>query len=307
MKYLLLFISLIYAIPSNAQNKGVTLLILGTVQDGGSPHIGCQKECCAVLFDEPDPSRKVVSLGVIDHENQRTYIFDASPDFTTQLKMVQEYTLPERKAPDGIFLTHAHIGHYTGLMYLGREALGGKDVPVYAMPKMKLFLEKNGPWDQLVNLKNIELIEMTTDEKMQLTPNLTVIPFLVPHRGEYAETVGFKIIGSKKSALFIPDIDKWYLWEKSIVEELKKVDFAFLDATFFDANEVNHRDVSEIPHPFVIESLELFKDLPENEKSKIHFIHLNHTNPLLDLESKASMEVRSKGFQIAQFSGTFKL
>lgn len=291
----------------NSQNKGVSLVILGTVQDGGSPHIGCQKECCAVLFDQPDPTRKVVSLGVIDHEHQKTYVFDASPDFTSQLKIVQEHITPERKAPDGIFLTHAHIGHYTGLMYLGRESLGGKDVPVYALPKMKQFLQSNGPWSQLVSLKNIRLIEMLSDESIELTPKLSVVAFTVPHRDEFSETVGFKIIGPEKSVLFIPDIDKWGKWNTPIIEEIKKVDYAFLDATFFDGTEINNRDISEIPHPFVIESMELFKDLSEAEKSKIHFIHLNHTNPLLDLKSKAANEVRSKGFRIAQFKSSFKL
>ena len=34
------------------------------------------------------------------------------------------------------FLTHAHIGHYTGLMYLGREGLGGaNEINVYALRK----------------------------------------------------------------------------------------------------------------------------------------------------------------------------
>ena len=148
---------------------------------------------------------------------------------------------------------------------------------------------------------------MKADEEIELTPNLRVQPFSVPHRGEYSETVGFKIIGLEKSILFIPDIDKWHLWEKSIIDELKKVDVAFLDATFYDGNEVDNRDIAEIPHPFVIESLALFKDLSMEERNKIHFIHLNHTNPLLNHASEAAKEVLAKGFQIAQFKSTFKL
>ncbi|MEM8845643.1 MAG: MBL fold metallo-hydrolase [Bacteroidota bacterium] len=286
---------------------GITLHVLGTVQDGGSPHINCQRKCCKLLFENPDDTRKVVSLGIVDHSSKKTYLFDATPDMTSQLRILSEIAGKSSDGPEGIFLTHAHIGHYTGLMYLGREAFGAKDIPVFAMPKMTAFLRTNGPWNQLVDLKNISLKPLKDKSTIKLSNNLTVLPFLVPHRGEYSETVGFKIIGPNKSALFIPDIDKWSIWETNIIDEIEKVDYAFLDATFYDGEEVNHRDISEIPHPFVIESLELFKDLAPNEKNKIHFIHLNHTNPLLNKSSEAYKSVIGKGFKVAAFKDIFKL
>ena len=295
------------SIASTVPLSGISLHVLGTVQDGGSPHIGCQRDCCKLLFENPDETRKVVSLGVVDYSSKKTYLFDATPDITSQLRILSEIAQKSSDTPDGIFLTHAHIGHYTGLMYLGREAYGAKAVPVYAMPKMNAFLNTNGPWNQLVSLQNISLEPLEDQSIIQLGENLSVLPFSVPHRGEYSETVGFKIIGPKKSALFIPDIDKWDVWETAIIDEIKKVDFAFLDATFFDSEEVNHRDVSEIPHPFVIESLELFKNLPNSEKEKIHFIHLNHTNPLLDVESEAYQNVIQNNFKVASFKDTFQL
>lgn len=288
-------------------NPNVSLIILGTVQDGGSPHIGCKKECCSKLFKNPDPNRKVVSLGVIDYENNKTFILEATPDMPAQLKLLKELAQKEVEIPDGIFLTHAHIGHYTGLMFLGREAMGSNAAPVYAMPKMKSFLETNGPWSQLVVLKNIVLKEINHEERLLLTNNLTVIPFKVPHRDEFSETVGYTIVGPKKSALFIPDIDKWSKWEKSIIDEIKKVDYAFLDASFFDSKEINNRDISEIPHPFVIESMALFKSLPVSEKNKIHFIHFNHTNPLLNTSSDEAKMVLKNSFNISKFNDVFRL
>ncbi|AWX43549.1 hypothetical protein HME9304_00538 [Flagellimonas maritima] len=285
----------------------VSLYILGTVQDGGSPHIGCKKNCCSSLFEKPDSDRKVVSLGIVDHQNNKTYLFEATPDITSQLKLLKEFSNKYNETPDGIFLTHAHIGHYTGLMYLGREALGSERVPVYAMPKMREFLNNNGPWNQLVQLKNIVLKEIDHQKNISLTKNLSVAPFLVPHRDEYSETVGYKITGPTKSVLFIPDIDKWSKWEKNIIEEIKRVDYAFLDATFFDGAEIDNRDISEIPHPFIIESMKLFKDLPVAEKKKIHFIHFNHTNPLLDLDSEQSKAVLEKHFNIAAFKQVITL
>jgi pyrroloquinoline quinone biosynthesis protein B len=192
-------------------------------------------------------------------------------------------------------------------MYLGREAINSKNVPVYVMPKMHQFLSNNGPWDQLIKLKNIELKLTGHEQTLQVSPSFSITPFLVPHRGEYSETIGMLISGKTKKVLFIPDIDKWNLWDKNIVEEIKKVDYAFLDATFYDKTEVNNRNIAEIPHPFVVESLELFKNLPEKEKAKIHFLHFNHTNPLLDTNSVQSQDILSKGFKIAKFGDTFKL
>jgi pyrroloquinoline quinone biosynthesis protein B len=282
------------------------VVVLGSVQDGGSPHPGCKKKCCEKLFEHPDPQRKVTALAVVDPVSGQTWLFEASPDIVTQLNELSRHRHDKRYLPDAIFLTHAHIGHYAGLMYLGREALGSKDVKVYAMPRMREFLSQNGPWSQLIVLQNVQLHPLKNDSTIQLSPRLKVTPFLVPHRDEFSETVGFFVEGKKKF-LFIPDIDKWSKWQRNIVEEIKKVDYAFIDGTFYDTAEIHDRDMSEIPHPFVTESMAFFKDLPAAEKKKINFIHFNHTNPLLDNVSAAYLGVRAKGFSVAQKGQVFSL
>jgi pyrroloquinoline quinone biosynthesis protein B len=285
-----------------------SLVVLGNVQDAGSPHAACVKDCCKDLFTNPDSSRMVVSLGLIDSKAKKTFLFEATPDITRQMKMLKELAPFEaNEIPDGIFLTHAHIGHYSGLMYLGKEACNADKAQVFAMPRMKKFLENNGPWSQLVTNKNIKLVEMIDAVGMAETKNISVCPYTVPHRDEYSETVGFLIKGPKKIALFIPDIDKWDKWDQDIISKIKKVDYAFLDATFYDGDELNTRDISQIPHPFVVESMELFKDLPKEEKAKIHFIHFNHTNALLKPDSEQSKKVKENGFNIARLGDRFEL
>jgi pyrroloquinoline quinone biosynthesis protein B len=285
--------------------NGPALVVLGTVQDAGSPHIACKKECCKELFNNPDPRRKVVSLGLLF--DGKTYLFDATPDISTQVKMLQQLAGSKKELPDGIFLTHAHIGHYSGLMYLGKEATNADKIPVYAMPRMKEFLETNGPWSQLVSSQNIMLRELTHREKIDLNPRVEVVPFLVPHRDEYSETVGYFIEAFSKKILFIPDIDKWEKWEASIVEAVEEMDHLFIDATFFSGKEINSRDISEIPHPFIIESMALFDSLPASEKKKIHFIHFNHTNPVLDTSSVVYKQVIDKGYQVSTFGQIINL
>jgi len=288
--------------------KNTSIIILGTVQDAGSPQIGCTKECCTGLFENPDENRKVISLGLIDTENHKTYLFEATPDIGKQMKMVTKYEpKSDKESVDGIFLTHAHIGHYTGLMYLGKEAMDTKNIPLYVMPRMKTFLSKNGPWNQLVNRKNVQLKEIENEKPISLSEKIEVTPILVPHRDEYSETVGYSIKGPKKSALFIPDIDKWDKWDKNIADEIQKVDYAFLDAAFYSGKEINNRDISEIPHPFVIESYETFKNLDKKEKEKIIFIHFNHTNPLLNPKTKESQTVIEKGYNVGKIYDVFEL
>lgn len=282
------------------------ITILGTAQDGGFPHIGCQRECCANYYAGKLPKQKVVALGLVDKQANQKFLFEATPDISTQLDDLERNHLKTNTLIDGVFMTHAHIGHYTGLMYFGREALGKKNIPVYAMPKMKQFLEQNGPWNQLVSIQNIAISSLKKDSTIVVNNSLQVTPFLVPHRDEFSETVGYRIKGLKRTALFIPDINKWHLWEKSIVEEVQKVDYAFLDATFFKNGEIN-RPMSEVPHPFIEETIALFDGESREVKSKVIFIHFNHTNPALQVDSKERKELESLGFKFAKEGQNFEL
>jgi pyrroloquinoline quinone biosynthesis protein B len=274
LKHWLKLILLAMATVLKAQEPFV--LVLGVTQDAGFPHIGCARACCASNLGK----QMVTSLAVADPISKKWWLLEATPDMTEQLNLFRELTQAEfAYLPDGIFLTHAHIGHYTGLMFLGREALGAKDVSVYAMPKMAAFLKSNGPWSQLVSLNNIKIKSLKADADVKLSDRVSITPFLVPHRDEFSETVGFRINTSYKKYLFIPDIDKWEKWNRNIVDQVKSVDLAFLDATFYSADELPGRDIKEIPHPLVTETLNLFKGKPE--LSKVIFIHLNHSNKLL--------------------------
>ena len=307
-RFLFIFFVFSFSFSFSQKESFPYIIVLGTIQDAGSPHMGCEKSCCINLFKNPDPNRKVVSLGLVDPLEKKYWLIEASPDFITQCRDLKTISKFEHaKSPDGIFLTHAHIGHYTGLMYLGKESYNSRAVPVFAMTRMKGFLIKNGPWSQLFQINNIKINNINHQEEIKLSNNLSITPFLVPHRDEFSETVGFKIIGPKKSVLFIPDIDKWGKWNKNLKQEIKKVDLALLDGTFYDSKEVNNRNISEIPHPFIIETMDLFKEENNFEKSKINFIHLNHTNPLLDSNSAAFKKVKESGFNTAEYKDIINL
>jgi pyrroloquinoline quinone biosynthesis protein B len=290
--------------PKNSPNQYLT--VLGIAQDAGFPHIACDNDCCNAFYNGSENKKLVSCLGLVDLLNKKKWLFDATPDLTQQVQDLKTSHLDNGKVIDGVFLTHAHIGHYTGLMYLGFEALGGNNIPVYVMPRMKSYLENNGPWSQLESMHNIELREMKHDSLMQLNADLKVTPFLVPHRDEYSETVGYKIEGNTRSALFIPDINKWNIWNKSIVAEVKKVDYAFIDATFFKNGETP-RPMEDIPHPFIEETVRLFENESFETRSKIHFIHLNHTNPALKDSHPLKDSIQNLGFNFAKEGDVFAL
>lgn len=283
-------------ITATESKQSQYITVLGIAQDGGYPQAGCTAEHCLRHWRGEEEKRHVVSLGLTDQASGQNWLFEATPDFTSQLQQLQQASGTSNLS--GIFLTHAHMGHYAGLLQLGREAMGAKGMPVYVMPRMKEFLEKNAPWSQLVALGNIKLILMEQEKSIQLTPTLRVTPLLVPHRDEFSETVGFRVETSEKSLLFIPDIDKWPLWEKDIRAEVARVDVALLDATFYQEGELPNRNMSEIPHPFVAETMALFSPLPAVEKRKVKFIHFNHTNPLI-LEGAERDAVKKLGFEVA--------
>jgi len=256
-------------------------IVLGIAQDGGYPQAGCSRADCVEAWKDPRLRRRVASLAIVDPVSRQRWILDATPDFPSQLQTLDELAPRPDGAPllDGILLTHAHIGHYLGLAQLGREVLGAKSVRVYAMPRMREFLEKNGPWDQLVRLNNIAIQPLEDGRQIALNDRISVTPLRVPHRDEYSETVGFLIQGPSRAILWLPDIDKWEKWETPLETILERTDIAYLDGTFFSADELPGRDLKEIPHPLITETEQRLANSPL--RTKVRYIHLNQSNPLL--------------------------
>lgn len=293
------FISCLVCLSFAAKGQEAPYLyVLGVVQDAGFPQSSCYAPHCMPGWQDPSKRRGATSLALIEPSSKAKYLFEATPNMPAQLYDLHLEAPDNQYSLDGVFLTHAHIGHYAGLMFFGHEAQGANNVPVFAMPRMAGFIRENGPWSQLLSLNNIDLRELQ-HQAAQRFPQLSVTPFLVPHRDEFSETVGYRIEGPNKTAIFIPDINKWEVWDQDIAELVKTVDYALIDATFYADGELGNRDMSQIPHPFVSESMALFDHLTPENKAKVWFIHFNHTNPLLDPSSEATEFVKSQGYNVA--------
>ena len=296
IRFLKFFFILSITIPIYAQSEYI--YILGNTQDAGMPHIGCKHKFCLDNFSKYEEFY-VTSIAVINSDLNKYILFEATPDITYQLNYLKDNIFQEFLLPEVLYITHAHIGHYAGLMYFGREAMGSKNILVKVLPKMSNYLKTNGPWSQLVALNNIQIENTKFDVSNSELSNIVVTPIQVPHRDEYSETAGYIIKGKNKKALFIPDIDKWEKWDKNLTELVEDFDYLLLDATFYDSKEIN-RDINEIPHPLVTETMTLLDSLSLDAKSKVYFIHMNHTNIMLDPNSELSKLVESKGYNIAR-------
>jgi pyrroloquinoline quinone biosynthesis protein B len=296
---------LAFAAPARAAvDPPVRAVVLGIAQDGGVPHIGCTQPLCVRARRDPSRRQRVACLGLIDDRAGSRFLIDATPDMPSQIDSLnQGHPVADRRRPvDGILLTHAHIGHYTGLMYLGREALGARAVPVYATPRMAAFLKTSGPWSQLVALGQIELREVEPGREVALTPSLAVTPIAVPHRDELSDTVGYLVRGPTEALLYVPDIDKWEKWDRRLEDEVAGVGMALLDGTFFSADELAGRSLAEVPHPTVGETMARLAAVSR----RVAFIHLNHTSPLL-WDDRARRDLSRRGFSVASDGRVFPL
>jgi pyrroloquinoline quinone biosynthesis protein B len=286
--------------PSRAAaSAGVEVIVLGTAQDGGLPHVGCRKAPCERARRDPSFARGAVSLALVDPVAGRRFLVEATPQLPSQLDRLDALA-PEAAGADnpvdGVLLTHAHIGHYTGLVHFGREVASTRDLPLFATHRMLEFLATSGPWKLLFDLHQVAPRRLDYDVKVALTEHLAVTAIRVPHREEWSDVVAYRIDGPNRSLLFLPDIDRWAAWDRKIEDVVRGVDVALLDGTFYSTGELPGRDPAEVPHPLVVDTVERLRD----QAGKVVFIHLNHTNPLVDPASPESIAIRAAGFRIAE-------
>lgn len=244
-------------------------MVLGTAQDGGLPQPGCRCDNCQAARSDPARAARVACLGILDGKGHG-WLVDATPDFRTQVEELPELS--------GILLTHAHMGHVAGLLWLGKEAMAVRALPLWAGPRLLAHLAGNEPWASLFRDRHLAPETLRSGEPVELAPGLTATPVEVPHRGEWSETFAFRVSGRRRTVLWCPDIDE--LTAESLPRLLDGVDVAFLDGTFWDGGELPGRDLSEIPHPFIRDTLHLL--IRGRIGQDVRFVHLNHTNPLWD-------------------------
>jgi pyrroloquinoline quinone biosynthesis protein B len=291
----------------NFRDSQVTAVVLGMMQDGGLPHAGCRCPRCTAALHDPGRRLNAASLALVDRRGVQTavWLVDATPDIGWQLALLAEALGPHParpgrlRQPDGILLTHAHMGHIGGLMQLGPEAMAVEGLPLIAAPPLLALLSGTALWKPA--LAGLQPRPLAAGETMALAADLQITAVAVPHRDEWGVgTVAFHVQGPRRSLLYLPDIDAWDAWPEAQVW-LEGVDVALVDATFFSMAELGGR--APVAHPLVTDTLERFGDIP----GQLVLTHLNHTNPLLDAQSREQRLVTAQGVHIAAQGMTFQL
>ncbi len=282
--------------------NSVTAVLLGVMQDAGLPHAGCVCVRCQRAWDDPTQADYAACLAIVDTRFAQTavWLIDATPDIKFQLNLLADAlgphpSRPQRlKQPEGLFLTHAHMGHIGGLPHLGPEVSAVEQLPVYASPELCRLLARTELWRPMV--QRLNLISLQKDHLLALAPDLQITAVPVPHRDEWqVGTYAYRIAGPKQTLLYLPDIDAWAQWPEA-EEQVTAVDIALVDATFYSPDELGGR--APVAHPLVTDTIARFAHLP----TKILLTHFNHTNPILEKGGVAETAVLQSGLQIG-FTG----
>ncbi len=266
-------------------------VVLGTVQDGGFPHVGCACPACERATREPSLRRSVASLGLVTRKG--IAVIDATPDFASQTRRLAE--LAGRSVADpprALLLTHLHAGHVLGLALMGREAWANTGTPVWATEKCLAFLQRNEPFAALFRDGHLSgrALPLGWDASLD---DLVIQPIPVHHRSENGDTVGYRVEGPERSIFYAPDLDSV---TPDVIGQIRAADIAILDGTFFRRGELSRTDASAVPHPAIADTMSAVSRID----TKVLFTHLNHTNPGLDPDSRESRAIRAVGMRVAR-------
>ncbi|MAH98108.1 MAG: hypothetical protein CMA12_01990 [Euryarchaeota archaeon] len=295
--------------PSEPVDLGVVeLAIVGIAQDGGVPQAGCACKNCRMAME--DPSRRYFpSSCAIRGKDGSLHIIEATRSLAEQIVIASKSLRFEVSVPETVSLTHTHLGHVDGLGQFGKEVIDSKDVPLFGSEKVLLDLKRR----RLVDPFSAKTVTPMSFFSPKDGCGFEYMFIPVPHRDEYSDTHAIVIKGDEKSILFIPDHDDW---DKTLnlngFENIREwwnyleVDIILLDGTFWNEKEIEDRDISEIPHPMISETIERIGHKLETDP-ELYFIHINHTNPILDENSPQYQKIIRMGWRVARQGGTFVL
>jgi len=211
--------------------------------------------------------------------------------------------------PDSVCLTHAHLGHIDGLGQFGTEAMGMDGVPLFASSSVIGAIERRG----VASPFECRAVEHGVGFQPSEGCGFEYALVPVPHRAEESDTHAVVIRGPEDSVLFLPDHDDWSQTlgmhgADSIRDWFSGlgVGIALIDGTFWDASELPEREISQIPHPMIAETLDRLGERRQGDP-EIRFVHMNHSNPVLDEASEESGRVEALGWSVAEQCSVLRL
>jgi len=268
------------------------LEVLGNVQDGGVPHLGCSCDVCEAAREDRDKIKYSHSLLLKENDDSNSirYLIGASADIRFQTA---------GEVFDGIFLLDNHFTHLIGLLYLGEFSLEAENLPVYAPEFMQDYLMRNDPYRFLVDRENIDIQNIENGEVEELH-GVEITPHLTVKQSEHTGTFSYMIEGKEKTVYYAPLV--YQSWKREELEKIREADIAIIEGCFYQQDEVE-RYSEEPPHPLMPDTM----DELEDADTDIYFTHLNHTNPVLREDSEERKEMEERGFKLAEKDMEFEI
>ncbi len=290
------------------------IVVLGSGSNGAVPQWDCPCSNCARARADPGLRRTRSSVAV-STGGEGYVLLDASPDLKQQLEnvgLVPKSPGPgryERQNPiRSVLLTHGHGDHCVGLF----EFSTGKcfQIPVYGPPDLIRYLFGTADTDRFFS----DLGRLARDyvRPQGLRPGvrldlgaLGVTSFEVSHTDRLEDgsffpsrTYGYEIEDEDGRFIYTPDLG---LLANDLLNRIPGADLFMLDGTFWWNDELARvsrlaKTSYDLGHVPIEESLRILKDL---EIGRVVYTHINHTNPLLDLDQPVAERIKEAGFEVA--------
>ena len=292
--------------------------ILGSAAGGGFPQWNCNcRNCRGVRTGTLRAQPRTQSSIAISDDGEQWILCNASPDIRAQIEAFPALQ-PARKLRDtaiaGIVLLDSQIDHCTGLLTL-RE---GCPHQVWCTEMVHQDLTSGFPLFNMLSHWNgglqHRLIELDAEPfSIPACPalNITAIalrssaPPYSPHRGNPhpGDNIGLFIEDGRsgRSLFYAPGLGQV---DEHLLSWMRRADCLLVDGTLWRDDEMRVCEVGDklgsemghLPQSGPGGMLEVLDGLPASRKI---LIHINNTNPILDLDSPERAQLAAHGVDVA--------
>jgi pyrroloquinoline quinone biosynthesis protein B len=299
--------------------------ILGSAAGGRFPQWNCAcGNCVAVRQGKFSGKARTQAQLALSADGSAWFLAGASPDLAFQIESCRDLQpraslkTPRDSPIAGVVLASCDLDHIVGLLLL-REL---QPLRVYAAPSILRILREENSMFGMLNRVEPQVI-WTSIDSVAPFPLLSAdgkdsglrcqTHYLSGRYPKYVKTDRAELAPNEASAAlffssssgkrvaYIPAVDGV---SESLLEEIDAADLLLFDGTFWSDDELQRVQGSgetahQMGHIPVEESLGLLKNIDIKVKRKI-FIHLNNTNPMLNVASPEHRAVRDAGWEVAE-------
>ncbi|MGV7194242.1 pyrroloquinoline quinone biosynthesis protein PqqB [Xanthomonas axonopodis] len=289
------------------------IIVLGSAAGGGHPQWNCHTPASQRAWQQADGAQRRTQASIaVSADGQRWVLINASPDFRQQI-LATPALWPQqglRHSPiEAVLLTSGEIDHIAGLLSM-RES---QPFSLHASSRVLDLLAQNPIFDA-VNPHYVTRTPFALDIPLPLL-GLQLTPFSVPGKvplfmesrsggdlaGSNEETLGLTIDDGRHRVHYIPGCA---VMTDALRARLQGAELVFFDGTLWRDDEMVQLGVSQktgrrMGHLSIDGpegTIAAFETL--NVARKI-FIHLNTTNPVLDIHSPEYASARASGWDVA--------